>query len=1803
MHKKYLLLFLTSVLFSGTYFAQCTVSIISKNPSCHGTCDGLAKAVPAGGSGPYTYSWSTTPSQTTQVASGLCAGTYTVNVINGTACTATQTITLTQPVVLVTTTTQTNVKCNSGTHGTATAHVTGGTAPYTYSWSSSPVQTTATATNLPAGTYTLTVTDKNGCLSTAHITITQPAAISPVVTTVNSACGASNGSAAVSVTGGTGTYTYSWNTTPSQTTSSISNLPSGNYTVLVTDSNGCGKTAVATVGSAGGLTATTTQTNVSCHGGSNGTALVAASGGTTPYSYSWSTFPVQTTASITGLPAGTYYVSVKDGAGCSFTSTVIITQPPVLSATVTHTNVNCDGGSDGTATVTPAGGKPAYAYSWNTTPVQTTAVASGLTAGAYTVVVTDQNGCTLSKVINISQPVTLLTLSVSHTNDKCHGGTGASATANPAGGTAPYTYSWSTTPVKTTKTITGLGAATYYIKVTDSKGCTALDSVVISQPPPVALSTSTTQAHCGSADGSATVAITSGGVKPFTYSWNTTPVQTTATATNEASGIYKVTVTDSNGCRNTATVTITDIGGPVITLTSTHVTCRGTATGTATASVSGGTAPYTYSWSSVPSQNTATATGLRAGTYTVIVTSTGGCSTSAVVIIKQPAAVLSATVTVVNITCNGSADGSATAHPAGGTPAYTYSWSTTPVQTTATAANLGAGTYTLTIKDSSGCTINKTATITQPAAILLTVAKTNVTCNGDSTGDASVTASGGTAPYTYSWSTTPPKTTRTITGLTAGTYTVMVTDSRGCTKKRTVTITQPTPIVLTSSTVNAHCGSADGSATISASGGTPAYKYSWSTTPPQTTATINNLVPGVYTVHVTDSVGCVKALAVNVTNATAPTATVASTSVTCHDSASGSATVTLTGGTAPYTYSWSTTPPQTVATAIHLTAGTYSVQVTDAHGCITFGTATINQPPAFAISVTKTNVSCTATANGSAQLTVTGGTGQYTYSWSTTPAQTTATAGGLAPGTYTASIKDSLSCPTSAVVTIIKKSISASTTSVNLICNGINSGSATAYGVNGTNPYTYSWSTVPVQTTATATSLGAGTYTVSVTDSAGCQASTTVTLTQPAALAASTTQVNPVCYGGANGSASVSVSGGSPGYQYSWSTAPSQTTSTATGLTAGTFTITVKDTNSCVLNKTVTITQPAIISMTSTASSAHCGLSDGSAAVTASGGTPTYTYSWNTSPVQTTSTATGLAAGTYTVSISDMAGCSQSFGVVVGNTGGPVLTPASTPASCSNSTNGTASVTVTGGTSPYTYSWSTTPLQTGATATGLSAGTYMVQVADAAGCVTPVSVTVTSPGILKDSITAVMVKCNGGMNGSAQANVTGGSPAYTYSWSTTPVQTAATATGLGAGSYTLTVTDAQGCTGMKQVIIQQPAVLAVTTSSVQTTCNGSSDGSATATVTGGSSPYHYSWSTSPGQTTKTAAGLVAGIYSVSVIDSNGCSISATVTLTQPAPIVLAVSTVKASCGNFDGSATVSVTSGGSGPFTYLWTPSGQVTAAASNLNAGKYLVSVTDANGCSQMDSALVSNSGTGPAVVSVLSGCAGANNASATATMASGSMPFTYSWSTVPVQTSSTASGLSPGSYTVMVTDSLGCLTFATVAVTNPVPLVIDSIQITHISCVSCSDAFATIALSGGGAPYTYSWSTSPVQTTATASRLTPGTYTVCVTDANGCTLCDSVVIDNTVGIEVYAGTLSRMTLYPNPTSGTLNIQIQSSESQDVQLRVSNLLGELLYVEKITVVTGIQQKSCDFSAYPKGMYILQVITGHESAAQRFILK
>lgn len=675
-----------------------------------------------------------------------------------------------------------------------------------------------------------------------------------------------------------------------------------------------------------------------------------------------------------------------------------------------------------------------------------------------------------------------------------------------------------------------------------------------------------------------------------------------------------------------------------------------------------------------------------------------------------------------------------------------------------------------------------------------TATSTSVTCNGGNNGTATVTPVGSNPPYSYSWSN--GQTTSTATGLSAGTYTATVIDGDLCAASATVTVTQPTALTTTVSSTPASCGSSNGTATVSAGGGTPGYTYLWSNS--QTTATATGLAGGNCTVTVTDANGCIAVNTVSVTSNSGGTASIqSSTNVTCNGANNGSATATMTGGTPNYTYLWNN--GQTSSTATGLSNGTYTVTVTDANGCTGTTTVTITQPTALSASVTTTNSTCTA-SNGTASVSSSGGTGAYTYLW-TPSGQTTSTATGLSSGTYSATVTDANGCTFSLSATV--NSTGGGTASIqsssNVSCNGGNNGSATATMTGGTPNYTYLWSNG--QTTSTASGLIAGGYTVTVTDANGCSSVTTATISQPTALASTQSQVDLLCNGAGNGSATINVSNGTPGYSYSWTNG--QTTSSSTGMAAGNYSVTVTDANGCTLVSSFVITEPAAISATSSSASEICNQANGNATISPSGGTGAYTYSWNPSS-QTTSSATGLTSGNYSVLITDANGCTFSSVVNVGATGGPTANAGSPVSFCfGNSTTLSAS----GG---GNYSWvpaaglnSTTISNPVANPNATT--TYTVIVTDVNGCSSADSVMVTVNQLPVPNAGPDISVCAGI---SATINASGGG---NYSWTpsaglsnstiSNPVANPAATT-----TYTLIVTDANGCMNADSVIVNISAL-------------------------------------------------------------------------------------------------------------------------------------------------------------------------------------------------------------------------------------------------------------------------------------------------------------------------------------------------------------------------------------------------------------
>lgn len=945
-------------------------------------CQGQSTTITGSGSygvPPYSYSWM--PGGligATQTVSPSTTTTYTLTVTDACNNTSTSTVLVTVRPTPVLTLSHTNVLCYGQNTGTATVSATGGST-FTYNWNSTPPQNTATANNLPAGTYTVTVTNNFGCSATGSVTITQPAsAVSASITaSTNVSCfGGNDGSASAAASGGTPGYTYAWNTVPPQSTSTATNLPAGTFTVTVTDANGCLQTASVSISQPMDLAVSTSGTNPSCNGTSNGSASASASGGTPGYTYLWNTVPPQSGSTASGLAAGSYTVIATDTEGCTETATVTLTNPPTIALSTSSTNASCATSADGSGTVIASGGTPGYTYLWNTTPPQSTATATALNPGTYSVTVTDANNCQQSASVTVGMNAGM-TLSTSTVSVSCFGGSNGSATVSVSGGTGPYSYAWSTTPTQTTATANSLAAGTYTVTVTDANGCQQTTSATVSQPAAVTPTFSKTDVTCnGGSDGTATVS-PSGGTPPYTFAWNTTPVQTTATATGLPAGSWSVTVTDANGCLSNGSITI--LQPPVMSVSITHTdpSCNGGNDGTATASPINGSGPFTFVWNTTPPQITATATNLSAGTYSVTITDATGCTANGSVTLGQPNALFASVVTT-DASCNGSADGAATVSASGGTAPYTYGWNTTPVQTTATALNLTAGTWTVTVTDNVGCTFIAQGTVMEPPPINVAISSVDVSCNGAADGQATATPSGGSSPYTYVWNTTPPQVTSTVSGIGGGTYTVTVTDATGCTGNASVTINEPTALSATTSSVPESCtGIGNGQASVSASGGTPPYTYLWNTIPPQTTTTANGLVSGNYSVTVTDDNGCIVTASVSVTALNTLSASATATDASCYGLSDGSIDLQVSGGATPYAFQWSNA--MSIEDPAGVPAGNYSVTVTDDDGCTVTTSVTVSQPAQITVDA---GIDRTIEQGDSVNLVaVVAPPGSYSYLW------------------------------------------------------------------------------------------------------------------------------------------------------------------------------------------------------------------------------------------------------------------------------------------------------------------------------------------------------------------------------------------------------------------------------------------------------------------------------------------------------------------------------------------------------------------------------------------------------------------------------------------------------------------------------------------------------------------------------------------------------------------------------------------------------------------------------------------------------
>ncbi len=895
------------------------------------------------------------------------------------------------------------------------AKITGGEAPFQFKWNNG--QTTEKASALPAGKYQVTVTDAKGLVKTGKYEIPDPN-IKLSAEVIKPASGATPGDGHVNLLldGGSGIFTYAWSNGEKNQTAT--QLAPGLHTVTVTDETGCSASITITVPEKVTSLVTSLQitNDIRCALVADGSITATVSGGKAPYRYAWSNGKTSE-GLLDGLSPGIYTVTITDAASQSATSRIELTAPPALSATTEMTAPAAVNTSTGQALVKATGGKATYSYAWS--HGETTTTAKNLAPGLHTVTVTDANGCTSTSEVNISENITAMSVAVRQSGQiQCHGLRTGSLQAEIKGGKGPYTYQWSTGG--TGASLDQLPEGTYNVTVTDAAGSQVTGSANITQPDPLVVMLAVEAAASTNGSDGRAAARATGGSGLYQWAWDNG--ETVAKATKLSPGLHVITVTDASGCSTTASVTISEnILALQITIEQTSsVKCAGSNEGSVKAIVKGGKEPYAYAWSH--QAFTPTAANLQDGLYTLTVTDATGQTATSVVTVNSPAPLtISARADAPASTNN--ANGKVTVTAGGGTGKYTYAWDNGEKEAKAVA--LGAGLHVVTVTDANGCAITADVQITENILPLATIIRqtSEIRCAGQSSAALVAETTGGKLPYAIKWrGTLGEMTSESLSNLPAGQYAVQVTDANGTSATSPYEVKEPAPLVLSVEEITpAATGNADGKVILKLTGGTAGYTLDGKPWPTgKNTHTLDRLGPGQHRYTLQDASGCTAEVSVTITEDILPlSVSVGQTQqIQCAGTSAAALSATVRGGKPPYTYVWS--HGASGASVSDVGEGDYTVIVSDASGLKAQAEAKVTGPPALKAEVTNLRSATNdRLKDGKGQLEVKGGTGPYTYQWSS--GETAAQAAKLGLGEGTVTITDAKGCQVSTSFVIREK--------------------------------------------------------------------------------------------------------------------------------------------------------------------------------------------------------------------------------------------------------------------------------------------------------------------------------------------------------------------------------------------------------------------------------------------------------------------------------------------------------------------------------------------------------------------------------------------------------------------------------------------------------------------------------------------------------------------------------------------------------------------------------------------------------------
>ena len=1780
--------------------------------TCGSLLDGRITLSPLTETGELSYQLAgQSTSQTDNVFTGLAAGTYSVTVTDENDCSIviddivvealpelTATVNVTQP------------SCaDSPLDNVVTVTGVGGQGPYFYQVNGGPADEVNAFGGLPAGDFTVTVTDQRGCQATVGGQIIVPPALELIALDVTfDDCGMSNGTATAVFTGGTGELTVSWPNGGEGTTTT--GLAAGSYAVTVTDDNACQAQFPFAILARDAPSATAITSPDFC-GQQDGVVTLSISGGVGNYAVSWPAGVVADGPQATDLAAGSYdYVITDVETGCTTagTATVALVEGPQQLTFINEVPSTC-GLDNAAVTAAVTGGTPPYTFSWNHDATLMAATVTDLAPGEYVVMAQDANNCSVEAIYTVAASA-MLEINLAELVDANCGQSDGRVRVSTLNATGQVTYSWSADPAVTGDTYDGLPSGAYSVTATDELGCTqTLDFTLDDANGPTVDSVRVTPAIC--ADGTGSVAVfVSGGQPPYTYAWSHDAAVTSNTASNLTAGNYSVTVTDTNGCQNVVARTVGFQGPSTLTLAENTADFCQQANGRLVVST-GGAEIVTYQWSHDADLDTPQASGLAAGTYTLTVTNTFGCQTTETYTVMPQAGVSAVQLLERRHTTCAEDNGVLVVDGMGGREPYAFAWSDSDLNT-AERLSLAPGDYTVTVTDADNCFALATYTI-EASTLPELIGQNNdpATC-GQATGSFTVAIGGGTPPYDLVWSLTEQPVGNTATDLPAGDYLVEVTDAAGCSASLEFTIDDlPPPTLAAAETQADQCGDGTGVITLTPSGGTAPYTFRWDFDPDLTGNVATGLAAGSYAATVTDANGCTASAAATVSLEPAPTVELLDATPSQCGQPSGSLEIGASGSDS-FTYGWSHDADLDAPVATQLAAGVYTVTVTGQNGCATVLPLTVlDEGGPETIDLLSTTSSVCGQATGSLLLTVSGGTEPYDYAWDHDATLASNLASDLTGGEYAVTVTDANGCMLTAAFTVEETGgITLSEGDVADATCGEANGSITVSVEGATEPIAYVWS-VPVQPNGpTLSGIGAGAYAVTVTDARGCSGTLSVTLDNAGGPSLAVTAADDARCTNDNGSVTVAATGGAPPLTYTWSHDGNLNSPTASGLAAGSYTVSVTDANGCLASVTqsVAFAGPPTASLDVTAPACD-DPAGGRIEVTVTGGTAPYTYAWTVAGASGPVLA-DLPGGSYAVTVTDANGCTtmastelaaaSDFTVVVTNS-----------SSCANAATGTLTASAAGTLGEVTYAWST-----GAntqTIGDLAPGSYSVTVTDETGCqntgtglvdalASPVVRLVAATSVACDEAVGALTFRLPGTAGEYAFALTpaGGEPTVTPAGDSITVAF----TDLGIGVYTLTTTVlATGCQAATPALLNSDAPWSVAVSGLaDPSCADAADGQATVTGSDAGLVYTVAWP--DGSTATTRSDLGGGSYVVTVTDENDCSNVGSFALTAPDSVMLTVVENNApTCDGGAGSLLVAA-AGGTPPYTYAWSGGLPDGPNPTGVAAGTYSLTVTDGNGCTlvrgiDVDEANGSSLDLGAVAVDT-SLCAGD--------------VYVLDLSAFPGRTLSGPAGFSTtdsvavldaaGTYTLSVTQG-PCTSEAefTLSFTD-FPL---EAAFVIASNVVVGDTALAIEI-GFPVPETVTWSYD-----TGAARLVGQTRNeyrfifdevgvfplTMIATGNGC---EDIAV-NTVTVHADSSTIDtqgpipvvirEITVAPNPSTGVFQLMVELGSAQPLLLRLYDTNGVAIESRRLPpAVDHLTDYNLDVVA---GRYVIQVVTPTES--------